>query len=99
MCYIVDTMGNSVGIRELRQQASAVLRRVVAGEVIDVTDHGHAIARIVPLRPSVLDQLVMEGRASEGEGDLLDLMEELGLPVRLKAAARSPSRALAQLRA
>lgn len=92
-------MGHTVGIRELRQQASAVLRRVVAGEVIDVTDHGHPIARIVPLRPGVLDQLVLENRASEASGDLLDLMEELGVPVRARRGRVSPSRALAELRA
>jgi prevent-host-death family protein len=91
-------MSNTVGIRELRQQASSVLKRVVAGEVIEVTDHGHPIARIVPLRPSVLDQMVVEGRASEGEGDLLDLMDELNLPVAPTAGRKSPSRALAELR-
>jgi prevent-host-death family protein len=92
-------VSNSVGIRELRQQASAVLRRVVAGEVIDVTDHGHPIARIVPLRPSVLDQLVLEGRATDAEGDLLDLMDELGLPAAPEPGRQSPSQALAELRA
>lgn len=91
-------MSNQVGIRELRQQASAVLKRVVGGEVIEVTDHGHPIARIVPLRPSVLDQLVLEGRASEASGDLLDVMDELGLPAPAEAGARLPSEALAELR-
>ncbi|MHB1501413.1 MAG: type II toxin-antitoxin system Phd/YefM family antitoxin [Candidatus Dormibacteria bacterium] len=46
-------MSNSVGLSELRQRASAVLRRVSHGEAIDITDHGHPIARIVPLRPGV----------------------------------------------
>lgn len=92
-------MSHSVGIRELRQQASALLRRVVAGEVIEVTDHGHPIARIVPLRRSVLDQLVLEGRASEADGELLDLMDELGLPAPPEAGHPSPSQALAELRA
>ncbi len=92
-------MSTTVGIRELRQQASSVLKRVVAGEVIDVTDHGHPIARIVPFRPGLLDQLVLEGRASEGAGDLLALMEELDLPVAATAGRRSPTRALAELRA
>jgi prevent-host-death family protein len=96
MCYRVDTMSHSVGIRELRQQASAVLRRVVGGESIDVTDHGHPIARIVPLRPGVLDQLVIEGRATVAAGDLLDLADELGLPA---SGPASPSAALAELRA
>ena len=75
-----------------------MLKRVVGGEVIDVTDHGHPIARIVPFRPGVLDQLVLEGRASESEGDLLDLMDELGLPASPRAGHKTPSRALAELR-
>jgi len=92
-------MSNTVGIREFRQQASSVLKRVVAGEVIDVTDHGHPIARIVPFRPGQLDQMVLEGRASQGTGDLLDLMEDLGLPSTPLPGRKSPSRALAELRA
>lgn len=92
-------MGNSVGVRELRQHASSVLKRVVEGEVIVVTDHGHPIARIVPLRPGLLDQLVLEGRATEATGDLLDLMDELGLPKPGEAGLQLPSHALAELRA
>lgn len=99
MCYRVGTMSHNVGIRELRQQASAVLRRVVGGEVIDITDHGHPIARIVPFRPGLVDQLVLEGRASEATGDLLDLMDELELPGAAEPGRTSPSRALTELRA
>ncbi len=63
----------SVGIRELRDTVSAVIRRVAAGETIDVTDHGHPVARLVPLRvTSVLDQMIAEGRATAAEGDLLE---------------------------
>lgn len=91
-------MTSRVGIRELRQQASAVLKRVVAGEVIEVTEHGHPIARIVPFRPGLLDQLVLEGRATEAEGDLLALMDEMELPAAPSAGRRSPTRALAELR-
>jgi prevent-host-death family protein len=89
-------MNNRVGIRELRQQASSVLKRVVGGETIEVTDHGHPIARIVPLRPGTLDQLVLEGRTTEADGDLLDIADEMGLPV---TAPALPSVALAELRA
>lgn len=90
-------MSNSVGIRELRQQTSRVLKRVIAGEVVEVTEHGHPIARIVPLRPSVLDQLTAEGRATEA-ADLLDLLDELSLPA-APAGHMLPSAALAELRA
>lgn len=92
-------MGYTVGIRELRQGVSAVLRRVVAGEVVDVTEHGHRIARIVPLRPSVLEQLVVEGRATDPDGDLLEVLDLLGLPEAATSDQVLPSAALAELRA
>lgn len=89
-------MSNRVGIRELRQQTSAVMRRVVGGEAIEVTDHGHPIARIVPLRYGTLEQFVHEGRVSEPVGDLIDVADELGLPANGDVL---PSEALAELRA
>ncbi|TMD41646.1 MAG: type II toxin-antitoxin system prevent-host-death family antitoxin [Chloroflexi bacterium] len=62
------------GIRELKQNASALIRRVVAGETVEVTERGRPVARIVPLRgSSVLDQMVAEGRATATRGDLLDI--------------------------
>jgi prevent-host-death family protein len=98
MCYRVDTMSNRVGIRELRQQASAVLRRVMGGEVIEVTEHGHPIARIVPLRSSILEQLVLEGRAVESSHDLVDLIDSLGLPIAPNPVGRTATAALEELR-
>ncbi|MFZ0216015.1 MAG: type II toxin-antitoxin system prevent-host-death family antitoxin [Candidatus Dormiibacterota bacterium] len=88
-----------MGVRELRQNASGLLRRVKSGEVIDVTEHGRPIARLVPFRPGLLDQLVLEGRATEAEGDLLDAMHELGLPAPSKPGQIPVSQALAELRA
>ncbi len=37
-----------VGLRELRQQASDLVRRVEAGEVVTVTVSGRPAARLVP---------------------------------------------------
>jgi prevent-host-death family protein len=90
-------MAIRVGIRELRQQASALLKRVAGGEVIDVTDRGHLVARIVPLRMGELDQLVAEGAATEAHGRLLDVVDSLGLPTKAKGSTL-PSVALAELR-
>jgi prevent-host-death family protein len=85
----------SVGIRELRQNASAVIRRVAAGESVDVTDRGRPVARIVPLRAAgALSQLVAEGGATEAIGDLLDIE-----PLELVAGARPLSEILAEMRA
>ena len=90
MCYM-----GTVGIRQLRQNASAIIRRVLAGENIDVTDRGRPVARIVPLaerRP--LEQLIIDGRATRGDGDLLD-----SKPARPMRGKPSLSDVLADLRA
>ena len=42
-----------VGVRELRRQASAILRRVAAGETVEVTDRGRPVA-ILPSPEAVL---------------------------------------------
>ena len=41
----------TVGLRELRQDASEIVRRVEAGEAIDITVSGRLAARMVPVRP------------------------------------------------
>ena len=83
------------GIRELRQNASGLIRRVIEGETIEVTERGRPVARIVPLHGrSVLDQMVAEGRATPARGDLLDLK-----PVPPVSGRRSLSEVLADLRA
>lgn len=41
----------TVGLRELRQDASELVRRVQGGEEIDVTVSGRLAARIVPAAP------------------------------------------------
>lgn len=99
MCYIVNTMNNSVGVRELRRQASAVIKRVTTGESIYITDHGYPVARIVPLNNNRFDQLVVEGKIAEGEGNLIDEMNSLGLPLTIPKARLTPSMALSELRA
>ena len=49
----------SVGVRELRQDASQILDLVKAGQVIQITEHGLAIAKLVPINKSkVLSRVV-----------------------------------------
>lgn len=43
---------STVGLRELRQDASDLLRRVEAGEEITITVSGRPSARLVPARPT-----------------------------------------------
>jgi len=84
-----------VGNRELRQHARAVIRRVVAGESLEVTDRGRAVARIIPLRPAgVVDQMIAEGRAVPAHCDLLEVR-----PLRPLAGRPSLSEVLTDMRA
>jgi prevent-host-death family protein len=98
MCYIVYTMDERIGVRALRQRASEVLSRVKEGDVVTVTDRGRPVARLVPLGGGALEQLVLEGRATSAEGDLLAMVDQLGLP-ESPAGGRRPTEALAELRA
>jgi prevent-host-death family protein len=60
-----------VGVRELRRDASAILRRVAGGETIEVTDRGRPVAVILRSMPAGLDRLEREGLIRRAEGDLL----------------------------
>lgn len=42
---------DSVGLRELRQNASELIRRVEAGEQVTITVAGRPTARLVPVAP------------------------------------------------
>ncbi len=58
-----------VGIRELKQNASAVIAEVANGEVVTVTDRGRPVAQITPLPSSPLQRLVDAGRARPARRD------------------------------
>jgi len=86
----------TLGVRELKDNLSAVLRRAAAGEVIEVTEHGHPLARIVPIRHNThYETLVFEGRVTPPEegADLLDHE-----PPPLNLGERLGSEILAELR-
>lgn len=73
MCYIMWIM-RRVGIRQLKQNADALVRRVVAGETIEITERGRPVARMVPLPGrSMLDQMMADGRATRPRGNLLSI--------------------------
>lgn len=94
MCYKVHM--RSIGLRELRQHASRYLRLVQAGQSLQVTDRGRAIAMLVPIPDGgTLERLVATGRAEAPDGDLLDL----GPPLRPAKGVALPSELLAAARA
>jgi prevent-host-death family protein len=68
----------TVGVRELRQQASRYLRAVERGAAIDVTDRGRPVARLVPTpRTGRVEALLATGEISPALGDPLALGEPL----------------------
>ena len=85
-----------VGIRELRQRASEYLRRVEAGETIEVTDRGRPVALLTPIPEAApLERLRASGDLYERKGAL----DELPLPLELSAGQEAPSSVLERLRA
>jgi antitoxin (DNA-binding transcriptional repressor) of toxin-antitoxin stability system len=84
-----------IGIRELRQNASAYLRLVKGGETVQIAERGRPVALwiAIPEREGVT-RLALEGRLTEAEGDVL----ELGPPLRALGQAPPPSRALLRAR-
>lgn len=84
----------SVGIRELRQHASELLRRVGEGESIEITDRGRPVAVLAPVPKDEVARLRASGDLAEGDGDLADVPEPLKLP----AGSEAPSSVLARLR-
>ena len=90
MCYMSDGPAK-VGVRELRQNLSVYLRRVKRGERLEVTERGRVVAVLAPLSEAStpLERLVISGRASPPEGDLLELLPPRGrISTRLSDALR-----------
>lgn len=84
-----------IGIRELRQKASEYLRRVEAGETIEVTDRGRPIALLTPIPAAPpIERLRASGEITGPSGSLTDLPT----PLRLKGGQESPSTVLQRLR-
>lgn len=85
----------SIGVRELRQRASELLRRVEQGETLEVTDRGRRVAILSPPpEGSPLDRLRALGDVEPAKGDL----DELPKPLVLAPGTEHPSAALTRLR-
>lgn len=85
----------SVGVRELRQRASGLLRLVEQGETVEITDRGRPVALLTPIpEGSPLERMRAAGDVEPATGDLDDLPKPLVLPPETEL----PSRVLARLR-
>jgi prevent-host-death family protein len=92
MCYMSHA---KVQIRELRQNLSKYVRRVLAGESLEVTERGRPVALLVPLPENggVLERLAAEGKATPPRLD----PQRLGPPTAVSLKT-SVSRALREQR-
>jgi prevent-host-death family protein len=71
----------TVGVRELRQRASELLRLVERGETIEVTDRGRPVAVLAPIpQRGSLGQLRVTGQIEPASADLEDLPDPLAIP-------------------
>ena len=62
-----------VGIRALKQNASAVVADAAAGETVTITDRGRPVARMTAIPKSRLRALIESGRARPSRRGLVDL--------------------------
>ncbi|WP_322762919.1 type II toxin-antitoxin system prevent-host-death family antitoxin [Frankia sp. Cr2] len=63
-----------IGVRELKQNASQVLTRVKAGETVEVTERGTAVALLSPYEAvSSYERLVDSGDVLAGGQGVLDI--------------------------
>jgi len=64
-----------VGVRELRQQASALVERVATGVTIQITNRGRPVAQLVPIgdQRTRRADLIATGELQPGRGNVLDV--------------------------
>ncbi len=89
----------SIGIRELRQNASKYIAMVKQGESIEITDHGQPVAVLAPLPPPAeetgFERLVRLGIVTPAkvEGGVAGLT-----PRPMRPGQRPPSEILQEMR-
>jgi prevent-host-death family protein len=86
---------NGVGIRALKQNASQVVARAAAGEVVTITDRGRPVAQLVPVPVGRVAAFVAAGRARLAKGSLTSL----GAPPEVPQGQPVLSEVLASMRA
>ena len=62
-----------VGIRALKQNASAVVARAARGETVTITDRGRPVAQMTPIPMSTLHSLLAAGQGRAARRDIAAL--------------------------
>jgi len=85
----------SVGVRELRQRASELLRLVEQGETVEITDRGRPVALLGPIPTGTpLERMRAAGELEPASEDPDDLAE----PLTLGPGVETPSSVLRRMR-
>ena len=85
---------SEVGIRALKQNASAVVAEAASGELVTITDRGRPVAMMGPVGSDVLADMVRVGRARPARTRLIDLPR----PARRRRGAPPLSDVLEEMR-
>lgn len=64
---------STVGIRALKQNASAVVADAAAGETVTITDRGRPVAQLTAIPASRLQSLIDSGRARVRRRDITEI--------------------------
>jgi len=91
----------TVGIRELKQNASAVVARAARGEALVVTDRGRPVARLLPLeRKGRIQEMIDLGQIIMPERSIRDVIKDGRHvpPIKLTGNGPSISEVLEELR-
>lgn len=68
----LETM-RTVGIRALKQNASALVAEAASGETVTITDRGRPVARMTAVPTAPLQSLIEDGRARAARRQIRDL--------------------------
>jgi prevent-host-death family protein len=85
---------STVGIRALKQNASAVVAEAAAGDIVVITDRGRPVAMLVPYRENRIQALIDAGLATPPKRSIKDLPP----PRPLRPGETSPSEELRRMR-
>lgn len=83
-----------MGIRALQQNASEVVKRAAAGEIVEITERGRLVARIVPAGSGGFADLCAAGLIRQAD----PTVTRLPTPKPVAKGQPSASEVLAQLR-
>lgn len=68
------------GVRELRQNASMVLRDVAAGETVEITSNGHPVARMIPAAYDAWTALIASKEVTPARTSPIDVLSRAPRP-------------------